>query len=406
MRFVFVNRFFYPDQSATSQMLSDLVFGCEITGRIHVVTSRLLYDDPKVPLPAEEHIEGIHVHRVWTSRFGRGATLGRFFDYMTFYPAAFFCLLKVLRAGDVAIAKTDPPLVSVVVWCAVRLRRAVLVNWVQDMFPEVAVAAGVRGVRGPIARALTKLRDFVAKAAVINVVLSSRAVDIFRARGIPANSVAVIANWADGNAIRPLAATDNPLRTAWGLSGKFVAGYSGNLGRAYEFDTILEAADLLRSDPNIIFLLIGSGHRHERVKEQALRRGLKNIMFKPYQPREDLGYSIPLPDVHLVCLLPAMEGFILPSKFYGALAAGRPIIFIGDRRGELANEIERHDCGVTVEPNDSERLAAVLRQLYREPAITHNMGQNARRAFEGNFDKSHALAKWSALLSDVGVRNA
>lgn len=407
MRLVFVNRFFYPDHSATSQMLSDLVFGLrETRSDIHVVTSRLLYDDTKIRLASEEEIAGVRVHRVWTSRFGRGTPLGRFFDYLTFYLPAFFYLLKVLRVGDVAIAKTDPPLLSIAVWCAVRWRRALLVNWVQDVFPEVAIAAGVRGVRGPVARALTWLRDLTMKPAAVNVVLSPRMADLFRARGIPDRSLAVIANWADGNAIRPLPAADNPLRLKWGLNGKFIAGYSGNLGRVYEFDTILDAAELLQTDPSIVFLFVGSGLRHERVQAEALRRRLPNVVFKPYQPREELAYSIPLPDVHLVSLLPVMEGFILPSKFYGAIAAGRPIIFIGDRDGELAEEIARYDCGFAVEPNDFRRLADVLRQLCRQPAISHQLGRNARIAFENNFDKSHAILKWNALLSDLDVLNA
>jgi glycosyltransferase involved in cell wall biosynthesis len=402
MSLVFVNRYFYPDYSATSQMLSDLVFALSGTGReVHVITSRLLYDDPKTALPAEENIKGIHVHRVWTSRFGRSSSVGRVFDYLTFYPSVFFRLLRLLHAGDVAIAKTDPPLISVIVWVATRLRHATLVNWLQDLFPEVAAAVGVRGVGGAISHVLAALRDRTLRAAAVNVVLGHRAADTLRARGIPDQRLSIIPNWADGKAIKPLAAAANPLRREWELEGRFVVGYSGNLGRAHEFDTILEAAELLQSDPRIVFLFIGSGHKHETVRTEAQRRQLRNIIFKPYQPRERLRHSISLPDVQLVSLLPALEGYIVPSKFYGALAAGRPVVFIGARDGELAQEIASVRCGATIEPYDGIGLAAFLGKLCREPALADEMGRNARAAFENRFDTVHAISKWTALLNEV-----
>jgi glycosyltransferase involved in cell wall biosynthesis len=402
MRLVFVNRYFYPDHSATSQMLSDLAFALSDAGReVHVITSRLLYDDPKTNLPAEETIARIFVHRVWTSRFGRDSSIGRVFDYLTFYPSVFFRLLRILRAGDVAIAKTDPPLISITVWIAARLRGSILVNWLQDLFPEVASAVGVRGVAGAVSWLLTALRDLTLKAAAANVVLGRLAADTLRERGIPDHRLRIIASWADGNAIRPLEPEDNPLRCEWGLTGKFVAGYSGNLGRVHEFDTIVGAAEALQSNSDIVFLFIGSGHRHEAVQAEAQRRRLSNIIFKPYQPRERLRHSITLPDVQLVSLLPALEGYIVPSKFYGALAAGRPVVFIGAPDGELAREIACCRCGTTVEPNDVAGLVAFLKELCERPTIAREMGRNARASFENKFDRAHGIAKWMALLNSL-----
>lgn len=399
MRLVFVNRYFYPDHSATSQMLSDLVFALRDTGReVHVITSRLLYDDPKTALPAHESVAGVVVHRVWTSRFGRKTSTGRILDYLTFYPSVLLRLLSMLRFGDVAIAKTDPPLISVIVWVATRWRRAMLVNWLQDLFPEVATAVGVRGLSGPLSGMLTALRDRTLKAAAVNVVLGRRTADVLRARGIPEDRLAIIANWADGKAIRPLEASENPLRAEWGLAGKFVVGYSGNLGRVHEFETIVEAAELLRSEAAIVFLFIGSGHKHLALQAETRRRNLSNVVFKPYQPRESLGHSITLPDVQLVSLLPAVEGYVVPSKFYGVLAAGRPVIFIGARDGELAHEIAASECGTTVEPYDAVQLAAFLRQTAREPERARQMGTNARALLESRFDRTHALAKWKTLF--------
>src|SRR5262249_40087126 len=173
--------------AATSKILWDLACGVAEGGDdVHIVTSRLSYDDPSASLPANERVRGVAVHRVWTSRFGRSRLAGRLVDYLTFYPSAFLLLLGLLRAGDTVIAKTDPPLLSVPVWFAARLRGATLVNWLQDLFPEAAAALGVKGARGLMGRVLRRLRDRTLGAAATNVVLGKRMAAAILQRGIPA----------------------------------------------------------------------------------------------------------------------------------------------------------------------------------------------------------------------------
>ena len=154
-RLIFVNRFFFPDHSATSQILSDLAFYLAGTGReIQVVTSTQIYDDPKASLPSYEIIDNVRVHRVSSTQFGRTALLGRAVDYLSFYRSVQQCLIKIVRQGDIVVAKTDPPLVSVVAMAATRRKGARLVNWLQDIFPETAVQLGVPFMRGPLAVSL------------------------------------------------------------------------------------------------------------------------------------------------------------------------------------------------------------------------------------------------------------
>ena len=113
------------------------------------------------------------------------------------------------------------------------------------------------------------------------------------------------------------------------MKDRFIVGYSGNLGRAHELGILLDAADRLRHRLEIVFLIIGEGNQKENLQAEVTRRGLANVLFKPYQPKAQLKYSLTLPDVHLVSLKPALEGLIVPSKFYSSIAAGRAVIFIG-----------------------------------------------------------------------------
>jgi colanic acid biosynthesis glycosyl transferase WcaI len=402
MRLVFVNRFFHPDHSATSQLLTDLAFHFAAQGvAVRVITSRLRYDDASAMLPALEETCGVTISRVWSTRFGRGNLRGQAIDYLSFYFSAGWMTARLLRSGDVLIAKTDPPLLSILAMAVARLRGAKLVNWLQDIFPEVAGALRVRIGRGRLGTWTAALRDCSLRAAQVNVVLGERMAELLWRRGIPKERISIIHNWADDQAIVPVESAANPLIDEWGLSGRFVVGYSGNLGRVHEFDTILEAAALLQHDRQVVFLFVGSGAQSSMVEAEVSRRGLDNFVFRPYQPRERLSFSLGAATLHLVSLRPAMEGLIVPSKFYGIAAAGRPTAFIGDRDGEIGRMLRRHNCGQSFAVGDASGLAEFIRALASDPSEVRCLGRNARHALEANYSQANAFKAWEEMLIAV-----
>jgi colanic acid biosynthesis glycosyl transferase WcaI len=405
-KIVFVNRFFWPDHSATSQLLTDLVFTLAYHGRrISVITSRQGYDDPRARLPGAAMVEGVTIHRVWSSQFGRHILSGRALDYLTFYLSAMWRLWRTLRRGDVVVAMTDPPLISIPALVVASSRGARLVIWHQDLFPEIASALGVRGLRGRLAGLLRKLRNNTVRRAAENVVLSrnmaQRLVD--QGTGDPVKNLRIIPNWCDGTAVCPTAPEKNPLRSAWGLSGRFVVGYSGNMGRVHEFATLLEAAERLREESQIIFLFIGDGYHRNWIEREAKRRGLGNILFQSYQPRERLIDSLGVPDVHIISLRPEMEGLVFPSKLYGILAAGRPPLFIGAELGDVAQIVRIACCGLVFGEGDAQGVAEGLRQLQSDPQLRFRMGNSARALFERDYDIEIALSSWCVALTSLSA---
>ena len=160
---------------------------------------------------------------------------------------------------------TDPPLISVVAMRVAGRRRVHLVNWLQDIYPEIAVQLGVPFLKGPIAKSFAYLRDRSLKTAMANVVLGSHMADRVAARGGAKDRIHIIANWSEDDQIVPVPAVENPLRREWGLEGKFVVGYSGNLGRAHEFDKVVAAAVHLNNNSDVIFLFLGGGHLTKRL---------------------------------------------------------------------------------------------------------------------------------------------
>jgi colanic acid biosynthesis glycosyl transferase WcaI len=368
---------------------------------VHVVTSRQLYDDPGATLPATETIRGVAVHRVRTSRFGRDALAGRALDYASFHLGAADRLIRLARPDDIIIAKTDPPLVSVTAAGAARVRGARLVNWVQDLFPEVAERLGVLTEDAASGGVLRRVRNIALRRATANVAIGARMAQRLEAVTNGSGTVRIIGNWTDDDAVRPVPAAQNRLRRDWELEGRFIVGYCGNLGRAHECETLLGAAEMLRDQADIVFLFIGGGHAVEALKAGFARRKLDSLRVRPYQPQAGLDYVLSLPDVHWVSLRPELEGLVVPSKFYGICAAGRPVIMVGDRDGEIGRIVKEAGCGMALARGDDAGLASAIVRLRNDPALRDAMGGRARRLLDDRFSRSTALGQWQDLIGEL-----
>ena len=401
MKIVFINRFFFPDHSATSQLLTDLTLHLAGNGfEVQVLTSRLISDSSHRLSSRIDKLHGVEIVRIWSTGFGRTRLAGRAVDYLTFYMSALWHLLFIAGAGVLIVAKTDPPLISVLAAFASRIRGAVLVNWIQDLFPEVASALAVNG-SGWLERPLRALRNRSLLAARHNVVIGEGMAGKLRSEGIPSDAIRVIHNWADGLAIQPVERGQNDLRVAWGLQNKFVVGYSGNFGRAHEFETILLSAELLREEKHIAFLFIGAGAQLEWMKREVEKRHLDNVDFKPYQPRDRLAVSLSVPDIHVISLQPALEGLIVPSKFYGIAAAGRPMLYIGDRNGEIPRLLRSAQCGFAVEIKQAEQGASIIRDVAQDENACRSLGHRARTLFDQRFERRFAENAWASVIAET-----
>ena len=405
-RIVFVNRYYAPDQSATSQILADLARHLAGEGfDVTVVASNELYSDPAARLPEAEEIDGVAVRRVHGGGYGRGTLVRRGADYLMLYQRLDGALRRILRRGDILVAKTDPPMLSVVAARAAAAQGAKLVNWVQDVYPEVAGRLGVVPLSGPLGALLARLRDRALSQARANVAVGESMAEFLTARG--ATDVHTIHNWSDDTALRPVPHVDNPLRDAWNLRDRFVVGYSGNLGRAHEYRTLLDAAFRLRERRDLVFLSIGGGHHLDPMQAEIAARGLDHLFqFQPYQSREQLPQSLGAADVHWLSLRPKLEGLIVPSKFYGIAAAGRPTIAISAADGEIARLVRRHACGVNVVPGDDGHLAATITALEGDREACAAMGARARAMLDERFSRLAAFRRWRSVLEKVAATPA
>ena len=399
-KIIFVNRFFYPDQSATSQLLTDLVSNLNYSDKeIHVITSSMMYSDASVVLEPREDWNGTIVHRCWTTRFGRSGLIGRAADYLSFYISSFFMMITLTDKNDLLIAKTDPPLISVSCAIIVKLKGAVLINWVQDLFPEVAKELGVSLFDGIVYRIIKGWRNWSLKIAKYNVVLGDIMAKRINNEIYRSESIRVIPNWVIGSEMKPMPSENNNLRDKWGLQEKFVVGYSGNLGRAHDVDTIYSSILALKNYKDIVFLFIGGGAGYDEVRMRVYRDDIDNVVFKPYQNASELAYSLSLPDVHIVSLKPELEGLIVPSKFYGVLSVARPIIFIGDKEGEISLYLKKWQCGLSVSPGDVTSFVESILQLKGSEESRERMSTAALNLYQSKFSIGKSIEQWRSVLN-------
>jgi glycosyltransferase involved in cell wall biosynthesis len=401
-RLIFINRYFHPDQSATSRLLSDLAFALANVGHdILILTSRQRYDDPDARLPACEVRGKVKVHRLAGTRFGRRRLLGRAIDYLSFYVSMAVALLKLAGAGDIIVPMTDPPMLGLLAGPIARLRRCRMINWLQDIYPEVALAVGTPFLKPILAKFIQGFRDRSLRAADCNVVIATAMAERVSTLGVKKERIRVIHNWVDDHALVPIPDHENPFRRQWGLEDKFVVGYSGNLGRVHDIDTILLAsAELV--DCQIVFLCIGDGAQYDALRRTAEERGLTQLFrFMPYQSETDLAYSLSAANVHWISHKPQFEGLLFPSKFYGIAAVGRPIIAITSRQSELAKLVSEHQCGLAIEQGDGASLAFELKRLQAAPDICSAMGTRARAMLTARFTRVQAINAWTRVLREV-----
>ncbi len=399
MRVLAINQFYLPDHSASSQLLGELCEGLVADGaEVSVIASRGTYFGGE-PLPSRETREGVEVTRPWATSLGKRARVHRMSDYLSFWSSAVGAVVTAKRP-DVLIALTTPPMIAAGAAAVGTVRRIPLVTWVHDIYPDVAAAFGVLNPRGAAFRVLRGVARATHARTQRVVTLGEDMAERLVAQGARAERIRVIPNWADGGRIGPLPHDQNAFRTEHDLVGRFVVMYSGNLGEGHDVATFIAAARLLEArEPRVLFLFIGGGSREPEARRLAL--DVRNVRFLPYQPHSRLGESLPAADVHLISLRPGVEGLLVPSKLYGALASGRPVLYVGPPSSEIARVVERDQVGWGCRNGDAAGLAAEIARLCQDTEHWARLGQRARAVFEAKYDRAVTLAQWRAVLEEA-----
>lgn len=312
------------------------------------------------------------------------------------FAAAFASLVS--QPVELNFFLTQPPLFALWGLGLKILRGQRYMCLIMDMYPDVAVQDGLLQRSGWLVHLLSALNRFTWNHAEAVVVIGRCMRERMLCAGIPADKVHFIPNWANEEIIFPISPEQNTLKAQLGLQDSFVILYSGNMGVSHEFQTLLAAAEQLVHEKAIRFVLIGDGSRRREIEELARVKNLDNILFLPFQPLEFLAESLSMGDVHLVTLRTGFEGLVVPSKAYGALAVGRPIIYIGEPEGEIARTVIEEHIGFVIACGDSETLTNVILNYLGNDTIRSAHGEKALDLSQTRYSRKSAMASYFDLL--------
>jgi glycosyltransferase involved in cell wall biosynthesis len=402
MRLLFINRYFYPDISATSQLLTELAEDLAARGdAVTVITGNTPYFGEEERFPAHGMHNGIRIVRVGLAHFDRSHMFGRFADYLSFSISALWAAVRA-KDQDCLVVLSDPPLLSLLAAAVQFIRPVKTICWLQDVFPDIAIRAGMLH-EGPVGRILSRLARWSLDRMSQVVVIGRCMEDHLSRSGVSRNRIAVIPNWADGSQIKSIRRKDNEFIKAHGLEDRFVVMYSGNFGIAHEIETILSLIHNTRDLPRLSFCFIGEGAHKQKLIEAAQHERWEHMRVLPYQPKQTLQQSLSAGDIHLVSLRANMAGLSVPSMVYGIMAAGRPMIFIGPDESEVAALIRESHCGFVVRPGDPKAAADAVRMCYRDRSLCEQKGLAAREYFDRYGDRPRATAQFLQVLQKVAA---
>jgi colanic acid biosynthesis glycosyl transferase WcaI len=407
LRLLIVVNHYPPDVNPSGKLMHQLALGLRALGHtVDVLTTFPHYQSFRTEpgyrgrLFAREHVAGGRVTRVWAFASGqKQRMLHRLANYVSFNALASIAGPLTRARYDVVIANSGSFFTGITGWLIQVLRRTPFIYNVQDIYPDVPVRAGQ--LRNPAAiRGLEKIERFMYDRATRITVISNEQRSVLMRKGVAGSKVTVIPNFVDTAFIRPLP-KDNEVSRRLGLHDKFVIAHAGNLGYAYDFASMLDAAAALKPVADVQFVIIGDGVLREALTEQIGQRGLTNVRMLPFQPEADLPHLRAALDVQLSLYAKGSVQSSLPSKIYEIMASGRPALVSAEHGSDLYNLVTATGCGICIEPENSAQLTAAIRTLHQDRAQGARLGQQGRDAVERSFSKEAAVEAYARLLGDI-----
>jgi glycosyltransferase involved in cell wall biosynthesis len=395
-RILVLNQYYWPGVEATAHLLTEL---CEALARdydVEVVTGVLRGHEDE---PHETERNGVRIVRVSSTAYERSELTRRAANYLSYLGSA---LAHALRgpAPDLVLCMTDPPIVGDAgVIVGRRFGIPVLVIS-QDVFPEIATELGRLG-NPAVVRVLRALVGAYLRRADRIVAIGETMRQRLEAKGAIPERLRVIPNWVDTSEITPQP-RDNDWVQAHGLESKFVVMHSGNVGHAQDLDSLVRALTFLRDLDDLRVVIAGFGARHAEMVALARRLEVRDrIRFLPYQPRERLPLSLSGADVHVVGLAKGLAGYVVPSRLYGILSAGRPVIAAVEDESETARLVEEVGCGLVIPPGRPELLARTIRAAHDGAYDLAEMGRRGREYVEREADRSVAMERYRQVVAEL-----
>jgi colanic acid biosynthesis glycosyl transferase WcaI len=403
VRILLLNLYYPPDTSATAKMAQSVVDALTAAHEVTVVCGRPSYEpierrpwrlwQTEKPSRSLQH-SGVKIIRVGSTDYSRTQMRQRVLNYLTYVA------LSVPRAAflpcDVVVGMTDPPFEGIVAAFVALLKGKPFVYNIRDLYPDMAVGGSIIEA-GPLTRVWERLHRWALRRATRVVVLGEDMRARIVAKGVRPERIAVVRDGAEIREAGSEPALDAQVVRAIRGDFRFVLLHAGNLGFYGAWATLVAAAQKLANE-GIGVVFVGDGA--QRAQIEAAAAGCKNVRFLPFFPASKIASVLAAADAHVVTIKRGLEGVIVPSKMYGILAAGKPILAVAPRKSDVVRIGEERGFAISADPDDASEVAEAVRQVFRDAERLRKMGEAARDAASG-YDKVDELRKFVRIVEEA-----
>lgn len=399
-RILVISQVYVPDPAAVGQYMADAAAALAARGYdVRVLTSARGYADPSVKYPGREIRDGVDIIRLPLSSFGKRTILLRLFGQVFFLLQVLFRGLFMRRLSAILVS-TSPPFASTAAVLIHLVRGVPIKYWLMDLNPDQMIELGKIKETSLAARVFNVINRIIWNSADDIIALDRFMVERMERKMDVRDKTTVLPPWPHGQHTESLPHAENPFRERHQLQGKFVLMYSGNHGYSTPVDTIVEAAVRLKHRSDIVFMFIGEGVGKAVVERAIAEHHPPNLISLPYQPLEEIRYSLSAADVHLVSVGNDVVGVVHPCKVYGAMALGRPILLLGPTPCHVSDIVENHQVGWELAHGDVDRAVELIEQLAAMPESERlALGQNAADLIRQKFDRDTMVGEFCDIVT-------
>lgn len=403
--------YYYPDVASTGQILTELAEGLNDTFHTTVICTVPSYTG-KISQYYRKHkyyyenINGVDVLRIRVPEFRKSFALSRIFNILSYFFSAVFATFRVEHQDYIFTISQPPILGGMLGVIGKHIKKAKLIYNIQDFNPEQVMA--VDFTHNKLVLSIMMLLDKYSCQQANKVIIVGRdMIETLQKRFQKMVPYAYINNWINEKEIYPLP-EDNArvlkFKRKYGLENKFVIMYSGNIGLYYDLLNILKTIEKFKETEDVIFAFIGEGSVLEELRTYKEAHHLSNVVFIPYQSKSELIYSLNAGDVHFVVNAKGIKGVSVPSKLYGVMAVGKPVLGIMEEGAEARLIVEEAKCGMSVKPGDYSAIEDLIRKYIglRDSRELKNMGEMGRKFLTEHLTKEVSIDKYRDEILSCG----
>jgi colanic acid biosynthesis glycosyl transferase WcaI len=398
VRILLLNLYFPPDTSATARMALSVAEPLALRHEVTVLCGRPSYDPTERRgwrITQTEQLGRLRVIRVGSTDYPRFQMSRRVLNYLSYVALA--VPRAIFVSCDVVLAMTDPPFQGIVGALVALLKRKPYIYNIRDLYPDMAVG-GALVPPGVSTRLWEHLHRWALRRAACVIVLGEDMRARIIRKGVDASRVMVVRDGAEIPAANaPAAALDADVVRAIRGDAQFVLVHAGNLGFYGAWDTLIAAAKKL-ADDGVRLVFVGDGAQRQQVEAKAAEA--PNIVFLPFFPASQVPSVLAAADAHVITIMRGLEGAVVPSKLYGILAAGKPIVAVAPAGTDVASLGARQGFAVCCDPDVPEEMVTAVRALVADKLRTKAMGDAARAAAPG-YDRVREAEKFERIVDGV-----